>query len=511
LPLSRVRLQAPVPEPRLLLGVVGNNPGFLRMDPGRGRNLQQPKCHQRTQTSIVGPGQPIVLPGGGEQWAGTTELGVVIGRGGKNIPREMARTHVAGYTVINDGLGSLFARRWAELDRIDGGGRGHYHAANTASWLDKKGDTMLAMGPWLVTADEIADPYDLLAWYREGGMTRHRGHTGALCTGVEELIHWLSKFLTLEPGMVLHLGATGQDGLVAAGPQDFSAAYTVECEIERIGVLRNPLVAPAVADWRPEDDPGRKIHPSPMVRRRLAAGAAALRREEWKVGEVRHFWTVLGNSREGARLERTTPRPYPLAYNAPAAALGAPDRPVVLPAGARRITGVCELGVVIGSVTRNVTPDEANRHILGLVVLATLRDSSFAEDLVQPHVLQAPIPDIYGRWPEGFNVAGTTPVAADHRNRRMSFEIEGLGRVEHSTADYLLTPAQVIAELSRGITLLPGDVIALGLPGAALELPADRPLDAGSRLRAAIEGVGDVSAPLVDERASAAPTSRGAS
>ena len=54
--------QAPLPEPRLLLGVVGNNAGFLRMDPARGRNLHQLSCHQRTLTTIVGPGQPIPEP-----------------------------------------------------------------------------------------------------------------------------------------------------------------------------------------------------------------------------------------------------------------------------------------------------------------------------------------------------------------------------------------------------------------------------------------------------------------
>src|SRR6185436_2345439 len=119
----------------------------------------------------------------------------------------------AGYTVVNDGLGSLYTRRWAELDHAAGAGGTHFHAANTASWLDKKSDGMLALGPWIVSAEEVGDPYDLLCWYRENGVVRNRAHSGALVCGIEETIHWLSRFLTLEPGMVIHFGAMGQDGL----------------------------------------------------------------------------------------------------------------------------------------------------------------------------------------------------------------------------------------------------------------------------------------------------------
>ncbi len=347
-----------------------------------------------------------------------------------------------------------------------------------------------------------SDPYDLLAYYRENGVTRSRGHTGALCCGVEELIHWLSQFLTLEPGMVLHLGATGQDGLPAGPPSHYGPDYHAECEIERIGVLRNPIVAPATHDWRGDDEPGRCVHPVPVVRKLVAEGRTSIRgAADWKVRDARHFWTLLANSQEGAALERSAPRPYPLAYNAPAGSLARAGSRVVLPPVTRVVTGVCELAVVIRSITREVAPEDASRHILGFVALAVLRDSSFAEALVRPHPLQAPIPDIYCRWPEGFNIVSATPVALDNfRGRRMRFAVAGVGEVEHSTDAYLLDAPQVVAELSRGITLLPGDVIALGLPGRGLEMPAGQRLPENARLTASIDGVAEVSALIADRR-----------
>jgi 2-keto-4-pentenoate hydratase/2-oxohepta-3-ene-1,7-dioic acid hydratase in catechol pathway len=505
-PLAQVQLLAPIPEPRLLLGVVGNNPGFLRMDPARGRNLQQPKCHQRTQTSVIGPGQPFVLPAGGTQFAGTTELGVIIGRGGRDIAREQAREHIAGYTIVNDALGSLFAHRWAELDAAAGHHGTHYHSANTASWLDKKADTMLAMGPWLVTPDEVGDPYDLLCHYREGGVSRNRAHSGALCTGIEELIHWLSQFLTLEPGMVLHLGAMGQDGLTAGSAERFGPDYFVECEIERLGVLRNPLVVPSHRDWRAPDDPGRTVHPSPLVRKLISTRRTDLARaSDWTPESARHFWTLLGNSRIAAGTDAVPPRPYPLAYNAPATALAPDGAEVILPPRAHTITGACEFGLVIRSLTRDVSPALAPQHILGFIVLAVLRDSSFHNELIQPHVLQAGIPEIYSRWLDGTNVVSAPPVPLEKLiARRTTFAIDGVGEIAGSTDAYVLDAATTVSELSRGITLLPGDVIAFGPSGPGLVVPPSHQLPSNTQLTASIEGIGHITAKLIDRRKFAA-------
>ena len=509
-PLSSVILKAPIPRPQLLLGAVGNSAAFIRNDPPRGRNVHQPACHQRTQTSVLGHGQPIAIPAESEGWGGTTELGVVIGTGGRDIPKGEALHHVAGFTVINDASLNCYYQRWAELDASgahDSPESFHFHASNTASWLSKKADNMCVMGPFLVTKDEVGNPYDLMCYYREGGVLRDRSHTGALCCGIEELIHWLSQFLTLEPGMVLHMGTAGWDGFPMDLQANLTPGYVVEAEIERVGSLRNPLVWLKKGDWREKDDPGRSVHPVPLVRDLIAAGDDHLDTpEDWHVGDVRHFWPLIANYDTAQELQGIAPRPYPMTYNTPVSALAASGSAIRLPACARTITGTCELGLVIKSVTGQVTPEEAKEHILGYVVLAVLRDSSFEDGLVQPHLLDANMPEIYNRWPDGFNIVSAQPIPIEgEAGRKMSFAVDGVGETHISTDAYLLDGARVVAELSRWITMLPGDVISLGRTGPLLTIPCDRALPDGTRVHASIEGLDQVTAILDDQRLSAMP------
>lgn len=512
-PVAAVTLRAPVPRPRLMLGVVGNNAAWIRNDPPRGRNAHQPSCHQRPATAVIGAGETIVVPEGCLPWAGTTELGAIVGVGGRDIARERAMDHVAGFTVVNDCLPSGYARRWGQLDAhlaAQGESAGlpfHFHAANTASWLGKASDGMCPVGPYLVTPEEAGDPYDLMAYYREGGVLRNRAHSGALYCGVEELIHWLSRFMTLEPGMVLHLGAMGQDGIPLDETAEFGPGYTVEAEIERVGVLRNP-VALDRGDGRPDSKPSRASRPRPTSGPPIyggADGAGIASAESWHARGARTFWTLVGNGSDAGQTDRIEPRPYPLAYAAPVSALAEGGDVVVLPAHAGTITAGCELGVVIRDDSLQVSPDAA-AHILGYVAVAALRDSSFADGLVAPHVLHANMPAIYARWPDGFNAISGSPVPdTPIAGRAMRIVLEDAGGAVLSegtgaTGDYGLDGPGSVSELSAWITLLPGDVISLGELGARVLLPGAGALPAGARLRAEIEGVGAVAVVLRDLR-----------
>jgi len=504
-PMTSLTLRAPIPQPRLLLGVVGNNAGFVRMDTARARNIHLPACHLRPQTSILAAGQPIVIPEGNESWGGTTELGVVIGTGGRDIPREEAMDHVAGYTVVNDGSPSWYGQRWKRLDGLASThhtAEFHFHAANTASWLGKSIDTMCAIGPFLVTKEVVGDPYDLMCYYREGGVLRNRTHSGALCCGIEELIHWVSQFITLEPGMLLHMGAMGRDGVRVDQSADFGTNYFVEAEIEQVGILRNPVVLLDKRDWRAVDDPGRSIHPVPLVRDLIAVGRDCLDEpENWSLAETRHFWTLTANCGKARELQGIAPKPYPMAYSAPVTALAISGSTVRLPHCARTIRVTCELGLVIKSLTLKVSPEQARQHILGYVVLAVLRDSSFEDSLIQPHFLDANMPELYNRWPDGFNIISSSPIPlADEAGRKMTFSVDGIGEVHGSTDAYVLDGPTVISELSARITMLPGDVVSLGRTAPLLTIPFDRRLPPGTHLQASIVGLGQVTAILDDQR-----------
>ena len=232
------------------------------------------------------------------------------------------------------------------------------------SWGDKKSDTMCPIGPYLTTLDEIGNPYDLLITSRQSGFVRDRAHTSAMLVGIERTLSWLSSFRALQPGDIIHMASMGVDGLPTLdaellpdfnadgfGPEDF-----IESEIEGVGVLRNPLTIAGPTDWRPEDHPTRRVHASPAVRDLITAGQTAIAApEDWPPSEVRHFWTLFGNSRIVAARDGLHERPYPRFLNAPATALVTDGGTVRLPPRARTLTLGCELAFVVSRIACRVS------------------------------------------------------------------------------------------------------------------------------------------------------------
>jgi 2-keto-4-pentenoate hydratase/2-oxohepta-3-ene-1,7-dioic acid hydratase in catechol pathway len=152
------------------------------------------------------------------------ELGVVIGKGGRNIPRAEALDHVFGYTVIND----LSARDLQQQ--------------HMQFFKGKSLDGFCPMGPVIVSADEFGDPQNKRLQLRVNGTTKQDGHTSNMIFPVDAIIEWLSKGLTLEPGDVI---ATGTPEGVGMGrtPQEFLIdGDVIETEVEGIGILRNRIV-----------------------------------------------------------------------------------------------------------------------------------------------------------------------------------------------------------------------------------------------------------------------------
>ena len=500
-PVREVRLRAPIPRPRLYYGLVQNSPTFWRNDPKRTLLNVFPQGHARPQGTVVGPGEPVWIPPETGSFGWNPEPGFIIGRGGKEISVEHALEHVAGMTVILDLTSRGYHRRFNALPVTPT----DWFAEATASWLGKMTDTCCPMGSYLTTLDEVGSIYNLQVITRQSGWLRDRSHTNSMLIGVERLIHWLSSFMTLYPGDVLHMGTMGVDGLPDAPHLGFGPDDYLEGEIERVGVMRTTVVHGDGQDWRSDDDPGKTFHPVPSVRDLLDTSAAVIHSpEDWRAESARHFWTVYGNYRDAEELEGLSSSPFPRILNGPNSSLDTDAAPLQLPRRARDMAVGPELAFVVKRIAKNVPEEDADAYILGYVAMVSLLDSSFREPLRQPATPQEwNMPGVYGRWGDGYNRISATPVAMDAdaaRGRRMHVAVDGVGEVVGNTDEYLLLAPRVLAFVTAQITLFPGDVITLGRVASQLNLEADAKLRSGCTLSGSIEGIGTVHCSIVDNR-----------
>lgn len=149
----------------------------------------EPVVFNKWTSCIVGPDDDVQIPKGSTKTDWEVELGVVIGTPAAGVDKANAMKHVAGYCVVND----VSEREW-QLER-------------TATWDKGKGfDTFGPIGPWLVTADEIADPQNLSMWLEVDGKRYQDGSTKTMVFGVAELVAYCSTFMTLMPGDVITTG-----------------------------------------------------------------------------------------------------------------------------------------------------------------------------------------------------------------------------------------------------------------------------------------------------------------
>jgi 2-keto-4-pentenoate hydratase/2-oxohepta-3-ene-1,7-dioic acid hydratase in catechol pathway len=186
---------------------------------------EKPLLFAKWQSAVIASGEPVVIPAGVEQVDYEAELAAVIGTRVKGVSAENALEAVAGYTCLND----LSAR---VLQFADG------------QWTRAKSlDTFCPIGPHVGPREEVGDPQALRIQCRVNGETVQDGSTADMIFGVAELVAYVSATITLEPGDVI---ATGTPPGVAFGRPDgryLQDGDTVEVEIERIGVLVNPVVA----------------------------------------------------------------------------------------------------------------------------------------------------------------------------------------------------------------------------------------------------------------------------
>ncbi|PWK76108.1 fumarylacetoacetate hydrolase family protein [Aminobacter sp. AP02] len=186
----------------------------------------EPIVFNKWTSAIVGPDDDVEIPRGSLKTDWEVELGVVIGKPGRYIDEADAMSHVAGYCVIND-----VSEREYQIER---GG----------TWDKGKGcDTFGPTGPWMVTADEIADPQNLKMWLDVDAKRFQDGSTKTMIFTVQQVVSYLSRFMSLQAGDVISTGTPPGVGLGQKPPVYLKAGQTMTLGIEGLGTQRQRVVA----------------------------------------------------------------------------------------------------------------------------------------------------------------------------------------------------------------------------------------------------------------------------
>ena len=191
----------------------------------------RPPHYRSNERAVVGPDAPVHIPSYCQKFDYELEWGVFIGKAGRDIQSERAHEHIAGYTIFND-----FSARDIQLEEMKN---------RLGPAKGKNFDDGNAMGPCLITPDEIEDPYDLTMTARVNGVEWSRGNTGEAYWSFEQLIAYISQDETLYPGDFIGSGTcSGAQGSGCGLEMGhfLKPGDVVELEVEGIGVLRNRVV-----------------------------------------------------------------------------------------------------------------------------------------------------------------------------------------------------------------------------------------------------------------------------
>lgn len=221
------RLGVPVAGTRKFLAI-----GLNFADHAAESNLPipaEPVLFTKAVSCLQGPNDAVMIPRGSLKTDWEVELGVVIGSRASYVTEADALAYVAGYCVVND-----VSERAFQLER-------------SGTWDKGKGcDTFGPVGPWLVTADEIADVHALDMWLEVNGQRRQTGNTRTMIFQVPKIVSYLSEFMTLEPGDVITTGTPPGVGMGMNPPTYLKPGDSIALGIQGLGTQRQQVVA-----WRP--------------------------------------------------------------------------------------------------------------------------------------------------------------------------------------------------------------------------------------------------------------------
>jgi 2-keto-4-pentenoate hydratase/2-oxohepta-3-ene-1,7-dioic acid hydratase in catechol pathway len=228
-PLAEITWHAPISRPRKNIFCLGLNyvAHANETAKARGKEVKVPEApiiFTKAPTTVNGPLSDIPVDRSAtSQVDWEVELGVIIGRGGKNIPAAEALGHVFGYTVINDVTARDLQTRHVQF------------------FKGKSLDGFCPMGPVVVTPDEFGDPQTKRLMCRVNGVAKQDGSTANMIFAVAPTIEWLSKGLTLEAGDIIATGTPDGVGMGRTPPEYLHDGDVLETEVEGIGVLRNRI------------------------------------------------------------------------------------------------------------------------------------------------------------------------------------------------------------------------------------------------------------------------------
>lgn len=227
---SEVTLRAPLPRPTSMRDFYAFEAHVKKGFEKRGETMpaewyEMPVYYKGAHWSIIGPDEEVGWPSFTDKFDYELELAIIIGKGGRNIQEKDARQHIAGFTIMNDFSARDIQRK--EMKVRLGPAKGK--------------DFATAIGPVLVTPEEIGDPYNLRMTAKVNGEIWSEGNSGTIYHSFEKMIAFASRDETLSPGDLIGSGTVGSgcglelDRWVKPGDE-------IELEIEKIGVLRNRVV-----------------------------------------------------------------------------------------------------------------------------------------------------------------------------------------------------------------------------------------------------------------------------
>jgi len=186
----------------------------------------EPVLFMKATTAINGPYDEIILPRGSVNTDWEAELGLVIGKTARYVAEDQALSYLAGYVTFHD---------VSERD---------FQKNRGGSWDKGKGcDTFAPIGPWLVTPDEVKDPQQLRVWCTVNGQPRQESNTSQMIFSCAFLVHYISQFMTLNPGDVICTGTPSGVGLGMKPPQFLKAGDVVRIGVEGLGEQSQKVVA----------------------------------------------------------------------------------------------------------------------------------------------------------------------------------------------------------------------------------------------------------------------------
>lgn len=228
--LNEVQLAAPIPQPRKNIMCLAVNYKEHAQETANvrghsGETPQNPVFFTKAPTTINSPyGEITIDPAVSSEIDWEVELGVIIGKTGKNIRAEDALSYVFGYTVLNDITARDLQTRHKQF------------------FKGKSLDGSCPIGPWIVTADEVADPHNLALSLRVNGETKQNSNTSLMIFSINQSIAVLSAGMTLEAGDIIATGTPSGVGFSRTPPEFLKPGDVVEAEVEGIGLIRNHVV-----------------------------------------------------------------------------------------------------------------------------------------------------------------------------------------------------------------------------------------------------------------------------